>query len=96
MIEDKKDLQLRSNFIIFKIEAAKQLQLQKITLEGQKSTNVYEKLDRKIECFSPVSHEVAIALAHKHFEKFRIEQDKTFISDFDKEIKKLTGNKDEK
>ncbi len=50
------------------IEAAKQLQLQKITLEDQKSTNVYEKLDRKIECFYPVSHEVAIVLEYKHFE----------------------------
>ena len=41
-----------------------------------------------------ISHEVAIALAQKHFEKFRVAQDKKFISDFDKEIKKLTDNKD--
>lgn len=36
-----------------------------------------------------VSHEVAVALAQKHFEKFRVKQDKKFISDFDKEVKKL-------
>lgn len=36
-----------------------------------------------------VSHEVAVALAQKHYEKFRVEQDKKFISDFDKEVKKL-------
>ena len=42
-----------------------------------------------------VSHEVAAALAQKHFEKFRVEQDREFISDFDREIKKLTCNKDD-
>ena len=36
-----------------------------------------------------VSHEVALALAQKHYEKYRVEQDKKFISDFDKEVKKL-------
>ena len=66
-----------------------------------KNIHAKSELDEKAttEDFSvvqkEVNHEVAIALAHKHFEKFRIEQDKTFISDFDKEIKKLTGNEDE-
>lgn len=36
-----------------------------------------------------ISHEVAGSLALGEYEKFRIEQDKNYISDFDKEVKKL-------
>jgi hypothetical protein len=35
-----------------------------------------------------VSHEVAIALAEKEYEAFRVEQDKNYISDFDKIVEK--------
>jgi len=35
-----------------------------------------------------VSHEVAIALAEKEYEAFRVEQDKKYISDFDKIVEK--------
>lgn len=35
-----------------------------------------------------ISHEVAIALAEKEYEQFRVEQDRKFLSDFDKLIKK--------
>ena len=35
-----------------------------------------------------VSHEVALALAEKEYEAFRMEQDKKYISDFDKIVKK--------
>jgi hypothetical protein len=40
-----------------------------------------------------VSHEVAIALAEKHYGEYRIEQDRKFVSDFDKEVKKLLSVK---
>ncbi len=40
-----------------------------------------------------ISHEVAEALALKEYEKFRREQDKNYISDFDREVKKLLGSK---
>lgn len=33
-----------------------------------------------------VSHEVAVALAEKEYEAFRKEQDKKYISDFDREV----------
>ena len=36
-----------------------------------------------------VSHEVAVKLAEKEYEKFRIIQDQNFESDFDREIKKI-------
>jgi len=36
-----------------------------------------------------ISHEVAEALALKEYEKFKVEQDKNYISDFDREIKKI-------
>jgi hypothetical protein len=37
-----------------------------------------------------VSHEVAMKLAEKEYEKFRVIQDRNFESDFEKEVKKLT------
>lgn len=40
-----------------------------------------------------VTHEVALALAEKEFEKYRIVQDKLFESDFDKVVKKLNQPK---
>ena len=36
-----------------------------------------------------VTHEVALALAEKEFEKYRIVRDKHLESDFDKVIKKI-------
>lgn len=35
-----------------------------------------------------ISHEVAVALAEKEYELFRIEQDRKYISDFDKLVDK--------
>jgi len=43
-----------------------------------------------------VSHEVAEALALEEYEKFRIEQDKNYVSDFDREVKKLLEAKKKK
>ena len=43
-----------------------------------------------------VSHEVAEALALKEYEKFKIEQDKNYISDFDREVTKLIETKKKK
>lgn len=43
-----------------------------------------------------ISHEVALALAHKEYEIFKKEQDKNYISDFDREVKMLLDkNKDD-
>lgn len=36
-----------------------------------------------------ISHEVAVTLAMKEYEKYRKEQDKNYISDFDREVKKI-------
>jgi len=40
-----------------------------------------------------ISHEVAIALAEKEFDAFRVKQDENYFSDFDKIIKKLKSDK---
>lgn len=40
-----------------------------------------------------IPHEEAISHAEKEFDKFRIIQDKSFESDFDKEVKKLTSRR---
>jgi len=41
-----------------------------------------------------VSHDVALKLAEKQYDKFRIVQDKNFESDFDKEVKKIASKQD--
>ena len=38
-----------------------------------------------------VSHDVAVQLAEGEYEKFRVRQDRDHISDFDKEVRRLTG-----
>ena len=43
-----------------------------------------------------ISHEVAEALALKEYEKFKKQQDKNYISDFDREVKKLLKFKNKK
>ena len=40
-----------------------------------------------------ISHEVAETLALKEYEKFRRKQDKNYISDFDREVKKILKKK---
>ena len=42
-----------------------------------------------------ISHEVAVALVNKEYETFKKIQDKKYLSDFDKEIKRITGIKDD-
>ena len=41
-----------------------------------------------------ISHEVALALAEKEFEKYRVIQDKMLETDFDRSVKKLFYNKE--
>lgn len=43
-----------------------------------------------------ISHDVAVALVEKHYESFRIDQDRRFESDFDREVKKLLTRKKKK
>ena len=43
-----------------------------------------------------ISHEVAEMLALKEYDKFKIEQDKNYVSDFDREVKKLIESKKKK
>ena len=42
-----------------------------------------------------ISHEVAVALAHEEYKKYRVIQDKEYVSDFDKELKRLEGKEDD-
>ncbi len=43
-----------------------------------------------------ISHEIAEALALKEYEKYRVKQDKNYISDFDREVKRLLSLKKKK
>ena len=60
-------------------------------LDWNKKLSEFLKLnDRDIlSDLGKVSHEVAEALALEEYEKFRVEQDKNYISDFDRETQKI-------
>jgi hypothetical protein len=53
--------------------------------------NEYEVLNNA----GKVSHEVAKQLAYEQYEQFRVVQDQTFVSDFEQEVKRLSGRQDE-
>lgn len=42
-----------------------------------------------------VSHEVAVRLAQEEFERFRVDQDHNYVSDFEKATRRLTGKKNQ-
>ncbi|MGX5857274.1 virulence RhuM family protein [Dyadobacter jiangsuensis] len=69
-------------------QAARQIPMKMVDWAGKLDAflqfNEYEILKDA----GKVSHEVAIRLAEEQFEKFRVEQDKNFESDFDRELKK--------
>ncbi len=46
-----------------------------------------------LQDFGKVSHEVAVALAEEEYEKYRKKQDENYISDFDREVRKILENK---
>jgi hypothetical protein len=56
--------------------------------------NSFLKFNEKsiLQDLGKVSHEVAESLALQEYEKYRVEQDKDYISDFDKEVKKISKN----
>ena len=60
-----------------------------------KKLNAFLKFNEReiLDNAGNVSHEVAEALALKEYDKFRIKQDKNYISDFDCEVKKLLDKK---
>jgi hypothetical protein len=76
--------------------------------ENQAARNIPMKMDdwiQKLDAFlqfneydilqnaGKISHAVAAQLAHQEYEKFRIVQDKSFESDFDKSVKKMMSKK---
>jgi len=58
-------------------------------LDGFLKINRYELLDNA----GKISNEQALTKASKEFEKFRVIQDKKYISDFDKEVNKIKKRK---
>lgn len=69
-----------------------------------KMTDWVQKLDAFLEFneykvlkdSGKVSHKIAMQLAEKEYESFRVKQDRDFESDFDQEVKRLSGSKKKK
>ena len=53
--------------------------------------NLSQRSIRMLNHPGKVSHAIAKATAEKEFEKFRVDQDQSFVSDFDREVKKLAA-----
>jgi hypothetical protein len=79
--------ELNKNSVISKMETTFSI-LETVRLEEERflESNSLEDLPNAVV----ISHELAIEKAYTEFEEFRIEQDKKYISDLDKEIKKIT------
>ena len=58
-------------------------------LDGFLKFNEYDILNDP----GKISHEVAIQLAEKEYDRFRIEQDQNYVSDFETEVKRMSENK---
>ena len=58
-----------------------------------KKLNVFLKFNGKeiLHGAGKISHEVAKELAYKEYEKFKVEQDKKYVSDFDRFISEVTN-----
>ena len=56
-----------------------------------KKLDAFLRLNEKdiLQNYGKISNEVAIDLAENEYEKYRVTQDKNYISDFDREVKKL-------
>ncbi len=78
------------------LQAARQIPMKMVEwikkLDAFLQFNEYEILKNA----GKVRHNVAMKLAEREYEKFRIVQDKNFESDFDKEVKKITGKGNKK
>lgn len=98
---DEKELNLLNRIVTMYLDYA-EMQAQKRVIMYMK--NWVAKLDAFLQFneeeilhdSGKVSHEVAAALAEKEYEKYRVIQDKNYVSDFDHEVKKLIEAKKEK
>jgi hypothetical protein len=84
-------------YLIFAASQAKNRQAMYMQ-DWEKKLGEFLKLnDRDIlDNLGKVSHDVALALAEKEFEKYSIEQDKKLVSDFDEYVAKLDKSKPKK
>jgi len=84
-------------YLIFAESQAKRKQAM-FMLDWDKKLGEFLKLnDRDIlGDLGKVSHAVAEVLALEEYEKYRVEQDRNYISDFDREIKKIVDSKKKK
>jgi len=84
-------------YLIFAESQAKRKQAM-FMLDWERKLNEFLKLNDSniLGDLGKVSHAVAEALALGEYEKYRVEQDKNYISDFDKEVKKILNIKKKK
>ena len=91
---DEKELNLLNRIVTMYLDYA-EMQAQKGIVMYMKDwvdkLNAFLKFNEEdiLQDNGKISHEVAVALAEREYEKYRVIQDKNYISDFDREVKKL-------
>ena len=98
---EEKELNLLNRIVTMYLDYA-EMQAQKGILMKMKDwvekLDAFLKFNEKdiLQDSGKVSHEVAVALAESEYEKYRVIQDKYYISDFDREVKRLLDSKKNK
>ena len=98
---DEKELNLLNRIVTMYLDYA-EMQAQKGVVMYMKDwivkLNAFLKFNEEeiLQDCGKVSHEVAEALALQEYEKYRVIQDKNYVSDFDREVKKLIELKKKK
>ena len=98
---DEKELDNLNRIVTMYLDYA-EMQAQKGIVMHMK--NWVEKLDaflnfnekEILQDSGKISHEVAVALAESEYERYRVAQNRNYVSDFDREVKKLIDLKNKK
>ncbi|MFO8164803.1 MAG: virulence RhuM family protein [Desulfatiglandales bacterium] len=98
---DEKELNLLNRIVTMYLDYA-EMQAQKRVVMYMKDwvvkLDAFLKFNEEeiLQDSGKVSHDVAVALAEGEYEKYRVIQDRNYVSDFDREVKKLIESKKRK
>jgi hypothetical protein len=98
---DEKELNLLNRIVTMYLDYA-EMQAQKRVVMYMKDwvvkLDAFLKFNEEeiLQDSGKVSHDVAVALAEGEYEKYRVIQDRNYVSDFDREVKKLIESKKKK
>ena len=97
----KKELQLLNHIVSMYLDYA-ELQASRgkpmLMKDWAEKLNAFLQFNEQeiLDNMGKISHKVAASLAEKEFEKYRVLQDRDYISDFDREVKRILAKREQK